>query len=116
MEMDSVRSLWRLLALLLVVLLISPLNVEAEKPPTGIPQKVVEGDAFEGCIRAGGQIQEVDPPRCLSKDGTVHTRASAVEKSCKDMCGDGQCQEIVCQALGCPCAESPASCPTDCKE
>jgi len=35
---------------------------------------------------------------------------------CKDQCGDGTCQEIVCQAIGCPCSESPASCPKDCKQ
>ncbi|MDD5145998.1 MAG: hypothetical protein PHF44_04120 [Candidatus Pacebacteria bacterium] len=33
---------------------------------------------------------------------------------CKDLCGDGTCQEIVCLALGCPCAETKQSCPQDC--
>lgn len=33
---------------------------------------------------------------------------------CKDLCGDGECQEIVCEAIGCPCAETPINCPTDC--
>jgi len=37
------------------------------------------------------------------------------EPTCKDLCGDGICQEFVCMAIGCPCAESPASCPQDCK-
>lgn len=35
---------------------------------------------------------------------------------CEDMCGDGICQEIVCQGTGCPCAETPENCPQDCKE
>jgi len=35
---------------------------------------------------------------------------------CKDLCGDGICQEVVCLAEGCPCAESPQSCPEDCLE
>ncbi len=34
---------------------------------------------------------------------------------CVDKCGDGICQEIVCMAEGCPCAETHQSCPTDCK-
>ncbi len=37
------------------------------------------------------------------------------EKGCKDLCGDGVCQEIVCMAVGCPCPESHTSCPVDCK-
>jgi len=35
---------------------------------------------------------------------------------CEDMCGDGTCQEMVCMAEGCPCAETPESCPEDCKQ
>ncbi|MDW8076179.1 MAG: hypothetical protein RMJ14_00865 [Nitrososphaerota archaeon] len=38
------------------------------------------------------------------------------EKVCKDMCGDGVCQEIVCMAVGCPCPETPDTCPIDCKK
>jgi hypothetical protein len=34
---------------------------------------------------------------------------------CVNKCGDGLCQKIVCLATGCPCAETPASCPQDCK-
>jgi hypothetical protein len=34
---------------------------------------------------------------------------------CEDLCGDGKCQEIVCMAIGCPCAETKESCPQDCK-
>jgi len=37
------------------------------------------------------------------------------ESSCKDACGDGVCQETACQAVGCPCPETAASCPQDCK-
>lgn len=35
--------------------------------------------------------------------------------ACKDLCGDGICQEIVCMAIGCPCAETKETCPEDCK-
>jgi len=34
---------------------------------------------------------------------------------CKDLCGNGICQEVVCLAIGCPCAETAESCPQDCK-
>lgn len=34
---------------------------------------------------------------------------------CRDLCGDGVCQEVVCMAIGCPCAETHQSCPQDCK-
>lgn len=36
-------------------------------------------------------------------------------KLCVDKCGDGQCQEIVCMGENCPCSESHATCPQDCK-
>lgn len=35
-------------------------------------------------------------------------------KFCKNLCGDGICQEIVCMAVGCPCPETPETCPQDC--
>ncbi len=34
--------------------------------------------------------------------------------TCKNLCGDGTCQEIVCMAIGCPCPETKESCPQDC--
>lgn len=36
-------------------------------------------------------------------------------RACEDLCGDGICQEVVCMAVGCPCAETPENCPEDCK-
>ena len=35
-------------------------------------------------------------------------------KGCRDLCGDGICQEITCMAIGCPCPETPETCPEDC--
>lgn len=37
------------------------------------------------------------------------------EETCKNLCGDGICQEIVCLAIGCPCPETKESCPQDCR-
>jgi len=42
------------------------------------------------------------------------TEAPKIE-GCKNLCGDGICQEIVCMAIGCPCPETLASCLQDCK-
>jgi hypothetical protein len=36
--------------------------------------------------------------------------------SCKDTCGDGKCQEVVCQGSTCPCPENTVSCPKDCDD
>jgi hypothetical protein len=33
---------------------------------------------------------------------------------CENTCGNGTCEEIVCQGSGCPCAETADSCPQDC--
>ena len=33
---------------------------------------------------------------------------------CNNQCGDGTCQEVVCLATNCPCAESKNNCPNDC--
>lgn len=35
-------------------------------------------------------------------------------ETCVDQCGNGICEEIVCMAIGCPCAETQESCPQDC--
>lgn len=35
--------------------------------------------------------------------------------TCKNICGNGTCEEIVCMAIGCPCPETPTTCPQDCK-
>jgi hypothetical protein len=36
--------------------------------------------------------------------------------SCVDTCGNGVCEEMVCMAIGCPCAETSSSCSVDCKK
>lgn len=35
---------------------------------------------------------------------------------CINSCGDGICQEAVCQGTGCPCAETKETCFADCKD
>jgi len=60
---------------------------------------------------------------CLFDDGSeceewdfYSGKCKKGEKICKDLCGDGICQEIVCQAVGCPCAETKENCPKDCQK
>ena len=60
---------------------------------------------------------------CLFDDGSecdewafYNKECQKGERFCKDLCGDGICQEIVCLAIGCPCAETKESCPEDCQK
>lgn len=72
--------------------------------------------SFDECVRQQGKILKSYPARCISKDGREFVQdASSERRACKDLCGDGRCQEIVCMAVGCPCAESPETCSKDCK-
>jgi hypothetical protein len=73
---------------------------------------------FEQCRQAGYPVSKTLPATCRDPGGMVFTDESqrrSPEALCKDMCGDGKCQEIVCMGSGCPCAESPRICPQDCK-
>jgi len=45
----------------------------------------------------------------------IQIKKDSSNSFCKDLCGDGICQEIVCLALGCPCPENKDTCPQDCK-
>jgi hypothetical protein len=46
---------------------------------------------------------------------TTPTAGNDAPAACKNECGNGSCQEMVCQAVGCPCSETKQSCPQDCK-
>jgi hypothetical protein len=90
-----------------------------------------EISSFEDCVAAGNMVLRTYPGRCVTSDGrTFVEKAAPLENigglkpgkqpegggsACKDLCGDGVCQEIVCQALGCPCAETASTCPKDCR-
>ena len=78
---------------------------------------------YEECVEAGNVILRSMPPQCVTRDGkrfvaSDKDRSTRRErkKYCQNMCGDGSCQVLVCQAVGCPCPESPSTCPADCKE
>ena len=71
------------------------------------------------------KVCQMDAKRC--PDGSSVSRTgpncefaecpagNATPSACKNECGNGSCEEIVCQAVGCPCSESQQSCPQDCK-
>ena len=83
--------------------------------------------SFEECMNAGNPVMESYPRRCRTSDGREFTERvntpdvpfqppadSNLGGVCNNLCGDGVCQEMVCQAIGCPCSESVESCPVDC--
>ncbi|MCO6431443.1 MAG: hypothetical protein J5J00_11330 [Deltaproteobacteria bacterium] len=88
--------------------------------------------SYEECVKAGYPIMKSFPARCAVPGGKVFTQEIKPDPSgkidlhppvaqpppagsiCKDLCGDGTCQEIVCMGQGCPCSESAESCPADC--
>jgi len=73
---------------------------------------------YRGCVEAGNPIMRSYPPQCITPDGTIFVEqlrdTHNEQKICVDRCGDGECQEIVCLGQGCPCPETPESCPEDC--
>ena len=72
-------------------------------------------DSFEECAKAGYPVMESYPPQCKTPDGRIFTQETK-NNNCKNLCGDGTCQEIVCMAIGCPCSENKESCPQDCNK
>ena len=70
--------------------------------------------SFAECEDAGFEVLYPDcqgcPDVCVTPDGQRFEKL----QGCVDKCGDGSCAQIVCQADGCPCPETPESCPEDC--
>jgi len=75
--------------------------------------------SFDECVKAGNPVMESYPRQCAVPGGTTFTEVitapESVDGVCENKCGDGECQEIVCMAVGCPCAETSDTCPGDCK-
>ncbi len=70
---------------------------------------------------AGPQGSKIADESTATNDVITHD-ASEGEKGlqqgniCRNLCGDGVCQKMVCMAVGCPCAETATSCPEDCNK
>lgn len=95
-----------------------------------ISQSVSISD-FESCVAAGNRVLRSYPAKCVAPGIGTFTQSSKIkdtqseessapslryDQSCKNLCGDGECAEVVCQSVGCPCPENEHSCPSDCKE
>lgn len=79
------------------------------------------------CIDQGYNYSIRDTPLgqsgyCVFTDGSeceawsYYREECSIEtaSACKNLCGDGECQSMVCMAVGCPCAETVENCPSDC--
>ena len=67
-------------------------------------------NSFEECIEAGNPAMESYPRQCRAGDQTFTEEVEV----CENQCGDNNCAEVVCSAIGCPCAETKKTCPEDC--
>jgi len=76
--------------------------------------KEVSVNSYESCAAQGYILLKSMPPKCITPAGVVFSKDAGVQSVCKDQCGNGICEEIVCLGSGCPCAESHATCPADC--
>lgn len=101
----------------------------APLPTPTPPQEVeVENPAARFCLENGGNL-DIRSDRegnqkgfCIFEDGSeceewsfFRGECKKGEKICRDLCGNGRCDEIVCMATGCPCPETRESCPRDCQ-
>jgi len=68
--------------------------------------------AVAGAVMFTQSTQKSEPVWPETPQETQDPRGD--QATCENRCGDGQCAEIVCLAIGCPCAETPESCPQDC--
>lgn len=77
-------------------------------------------ESFDECMDAGYEVMYPDcvgcQPYCETPDGQRFEQESEDGDSiCVDNCGNGICEDVVCFGEGCPCAETPESCPQDCE-
>jgi hypothetical protein len=100
-------------SLISILIVLSSCSAESKRPIAN----------YKECVEAGNVILRSMPPQCVTRDGerfmaTDEDKGTKRERKnyCQNLCGDGSCQVLVCQAVGCPCAESPDACPADCKE
>lgn len=117
LKVRSLLSLYLVGTATFIIWLMPACTIAGDKPVID-PSKIT---SFEECVKAGYPIMRSLPPRCAVPDGEVFTDTRkaiphlADGRICRDQCGDGVCQEIVCMGEGCPCSENRSSCPKDCK-
>src|SRR5262245_10070607 len=104
---NQIRSLF---AILMSMFVAACTSADSAVPDAAV-NKVVTN--YEECVAAGYPIMKTLPPRCVAPGGLVFFKEESLPlkdgpvkegKICKDLCGDGECQEIVCLGSGCPCS------------
>lgn len=78
--------------------------------------KECQVDSDCGLVQQCGMTWECSEGKCYQASKECPKQVVKPLEGCKDLCGDGNCQEIVCMATGCPCSETKESCPQDCAE
>lgn len=87
------------------------------------PSVGIANPASTYCIEQGGELELRQDEnnsygQCVFEYGECEEWAffrGECSPNCVNSCGDGECQEVTCDAIGCPCSESAESCPEDCK-
>lgn len=91
------------------------------------PNEQILNSASVYCQREGGSLETRDflngeASYCIFLDGSeceewkfFKGECIEGENFCRDYCGDGECQEVVCLGSGCPCSENKNNCLIDCK-
>ncbi len=88
-------------------------------------QKIAAINTFDDCAAAGYEIMESYPARCMTPDKRSFTQEITDEEKRRIappyttprtgfVCGNRVCEDITCDAIGCPDAETPSTCPQDC--
>ena len=133
------RAMILILSLVILILALSGCQQAEQPSDSGTDvQKPMAVTNFEECAAAGNPIMESYPRQCrhgdqlfveeidtpimnpedqeYAEDPSIPLEEPGYvdELYCEDLCGDGECQEMVCMGIGCPCAETPESCPEDC--
>ena len=116
----------KLAVILVIIILMVLFGVSfygLQKLITKVEPANLKVDNFEQCLKAGNPVMESYPRQCKTPAGKIFieqlTNKEKIQPpkvNCLNLCGDDICQEIVCLALGCPCAEDPQTCPEDCQE
>lgn len=108
-----------LLGLVIVVVLALVGVVAYVSKFIGSPHAVVK--SFGDCAKYY-PVMESYPAQCRTPDGRLFVQELTDEEedrikpppSCRDQCGNGACEEIVCLSTDCPCSETAETCPADC--
>jgi len=117
-----------LVSFLIIVLITTFFHLMKENKLTNKTNTSLANPASVYCQEEGGKLEirnflDGQKGFCIFSDGSeceewsfYKKECQKGEKFCKNLCGDGVCQEIVCQSVGCPCPETIENCPQDCKK